>query len=46
MRAAYQLTQQCRLAFPNDPAKADFALFGYGITHKDKKDEDIKEIIA
>ena len=34
MRAAYQLTQQCRLAFPNDPAKADFALFGYGITHK------------
>ena len=39
MRAAYQLTQQCRLAFPNDPAKADFALFGYGITHKDKKNE-------
>ena len=34
MRAAYQLTQQCRLAFPNDPAKADFALFRYGITHK------------
>lgn len=46
MRAAYQLTQQCRLAFPNDPAKADFALFGYGITHKNRKDEDIKEIIA
>jgi len=33
MRAVIQLTDKMRKIFPNDPARADFALFGYGVTH-------------
>lgn len=33
MRAVMQLTDKMRTIFPNDPARADFALFGYGVTH-------------
>ena len=31
MKTAIRLTQSLREAFPNDPTKADFALFGYGV---------------
>lgn len=32
MTTALQLTEQMRIAFPDDPLKGDFALFGLGIT--------------
>jgi len=31
MAAALRLTDAVRAVFPDDPLKADFALFGYGI---------------
>lgn len=34
MKAAIEITNALRRVFPNDPTRGDFALFGYGITHK------------
>ncbi len=34
MCAARRLTDAMREAFPNDPLKGDFALFGYGVNHR------------
>ena len=34
MNTAIRLTRQLSEAFPDDPLKADFALFGYGVNHK------------
>ena len=33
MSAAIRLTEKLRSCFPDDPVKADFALFGYGVNH-------------
>lgn len=33
MASAQKLTSKLREVFPDDPLKADFALFGYGINH-------------
>lgn len=40
MRTVLELTTQCREVFFYDPCKCDFALFGYGVTHKNDKDEE------
>ena len=34
MNTVLELTTACREVFPLDPCKCDFALFGYGVTHK------------
>lgn len=34
MNAVLELTANCRQMFPDDPTRVDYALFGYGITHK------------
>ena len=34
MQTALEITGAMKEVFPNDPAKGDFALFGYGIEHK------------
>jgi len=34
MKTAIEVTNAMKEVFPNDPAKGDFALFGYGIKHK------------
>ena len=34
LKAAYEITESMREAFPNDPCRGDFALFGYGISNK------------
>lgn len=34
MNVATEITEKLAQAFPNDPARGDFALFGYGVTHK------------
>ena len=34
MSVARKLTDKLLEIFPNDPLKADFALFGYGVNHK------------
>lgn len=34
MRTAIEITNAMREVFPNDPAKGDFALFGYGVEHQ------------
>lgn len=31
MKAAMEVTEAMRQIFPDDPARGDFALFGYGI---------------
>lgn len=36
MRTAVEITNVMREVFPNDPARGDFALFGYGVEHKNK----------
>lgn len=36
MRTAVEITNAMREVFPNDPARGDFALFGYGVEHKNK----------
>lgn len=33
LETAVEITDAFREIFPNDPAKGDFALFGYGVTH-------------
>lgn len=38
MKAVLELTANCRQIFPDDPTRADYALFGYGITHKNYED--------
>lgn len=35
LNQAIRITQELDKVFPNDPCKGDFALFGYGIEHKD-----------
>lgn len=35
MQTARQITDAFREIFPDDPCLGDFALFGYGVTHKD-----------
>ena len=34
MRTALEITKAMKEIFPNDPARGDFALFGYGIEHQ------------
>ena len=34
LRTAQEITDVFRGIFPDDPAKGDFALFGYGVTHR------------
>lgn len=34
MRTAIEITEAMREIWPEDPAKGDFALFGYGVNHK------------
>lgn len=34
MKTALEITDAMREIWPEDPAKGDFALFGYGINHK------------
>lgn len=34
MKTAIEITNAMREIWPDDPAKGDFALFGYGINHK------------
>lgn len=34
MQTALEITGAMKEVFPNDPAKGDFALFGYGVEHK------------
>ena len=34
MQTALEITSAMKEVFPNDPTKGDFALFGYGIEHK------------
>lgn len=34
MKTAVEITNAMREIFPNDPARGDFALFGYGIEHQ------------
>lgn len=34
MNVVTEITEKLAQAFPNDPARGDFALFGYGVTHK------------
>lgn len=36
MKTAVEITNAMREVFPNDPARGDFALFGYGVEHKNK----------
>ena len=36
LNTALQITDAFKQIFPDDPCLGDFALFGYGITHKDK----------
>lgn len=43
MKTAIEITNAMREVFPNDPARGDFALFGYGIEHVNKKLISIKE---
>lgn len=35
LKTALEITDSFREIFPDDPVKGDFALFGYGVTHKD-----------
>ena len=39
MRTAQRLTDTLRQVFPDDPLRADFALFGYGVTAASRKHE-------
>lgn len=41
MNTVLELTTNCRDIFPLDPCKCDFALFGYGVNNKTKKNEQI-----
>lgn len=34
MKTALEITESLKEVFTNDPTKGDFALFGYGVTHK------------
>lgn len=34
METAIEITEEMKQVFPNDPARGDFALFGYGINNK------------
>ena len=34
MRTAMEITESMKEVFPDDPARGDFALFGYGIYNK------------
>ena len=35
-KVVMEITEKLAQAFPGDPARGDFALFGYGVTHKKK----------
>lgn len=35
LNQAFRITRELEQVFPGDPCKGDFALFGYGIEHKD-----------
>ncbi|MCF0177251.1 MAG: DUF2400 family protein, partial [Bacteroidales bacterium] len=35
-KTAAEITEKLKQIFPNDPCLGDFALFGYGVTHKKK----------
>ena len=37
MKTAIEITNAMREVFPNDPARGDFALFGYGISKASDK---------
>lgn len=41
MNTVLELTTNCREVYPLDPCKCDFALFGYGVNNKGRKDEQI-----
>lgn len=34
MKTALEITDAMREIWPEDPAKGDFALFGYGVNHR------------
>jgi hypothetical protein len=41
LSTALEITSFLKEIFPTDPCKGDFALFGYGITHKKGENEGI-----
>lgn len=38
MNTVLELTTNCRNVYPLDPCKCDYALFGYGVNNKTKKE--------